>query len=167
MSFLFLDQDLNIKRTFLTKEFLDILIKDIQELSYKEYPVNTSKYIRAGQRVRSCTKQSTYEVKSLLSPVVDCLKSEFYLNVFKNIELAKTKVASGALLSNRSLAPKHIFFMRECPDFLIQHGHVRKEKVNDLLANLMLKNTITIFQQHLSIVTQSNSKFYLNLDILS
>ncbi len=122
------------------------------------YESNSTKYKRVVQRLRVCTKQNTLEVESLLAPVIECLKSRFYLSVFENIELTQAKVASGAMLNNRTLAPKHIFFMRECPEFLIQHDYQRKDDTNDLLTTNMLQTTVTIFEQHLPILTQHDSK---------
>jgi hypothetical protein len=137
---------------------LETLINDIEDLSTIKHESNSTKYKRVVQRVRVCTKQDTLEVESLLSPVIECLSSKFYLSVFENIELSQTKVASGGMLTHRALAPKHIFFMRECPEFLIQHDYQRKDEMNDLLAKKMLKNTVTIFQQHLPILIQHDSK---------
>ncbi|CAF0944343.1 unnamed protein product [Adineta steineri] len=152
------NEDLSTKHVFLSKEFVSNLEDDIQDLSKTEDEPNSKKYKRVIQRMRVCTKQSTHEVESLLVPVIACLSSTFYLSVFENIELAEKKVVVGAPSTSHELAPKHIFFMRECPKFLIQHGYQRQKEVNDALANKMIKNTITIFQQHLPILSQSDGK---------
>ncbi|CAF0897822.1 unnamed protein product [Adineta steineri] len=152
------NEDLSTKHVFLTEEFISNLEDDIQDLSKTEDEPNSKKYKRVIQRMRVCTKQSTHEVESLLVPVIACLSSTFYLSVFENIELAEKKVVVGAPSTSHELAPKHIFFMRECPKFLIQHGYQRQKEVNDALANKMIKNTITVFQQHLRILSQSDGK---------
>lgn len=107
------------------------------------------KYKDVSRRVRVCTKQDTAEVESILAPVIRCLTSPYYLSVFEEIELTQAKAASGGVLANRSLAAKHSFFMRDCPEFLIQHGHHQTEQVNELLGKKMLENTVPIFEQHL------------------
>jgi hypothetical protein len=50
------------------------------------------------------------------------------------------------MLSTRILALKHLFFMRECPDFLIEHHYQRKEQLKDLFVKRTLKHTEAIFQ---------------------
>ena len=124
------------------------------------------KYKDATRRVRVCTKQDTIEVESILAPVIECLTSAYYLSVFKKIELTQAKAASGGILSNRNLAAKHSFFMRECPEFLIQHGHHQAEQVNELLGKKMLQNTVPIFNQYLPLLTQHDGKWFVENDLI-
>ncbi|CAF5138822.1 unnamed protein product, partial [Rotaria sp. Silwood1] len=66
-------------------------------------------------------------------PIIKCLESNFYLKVYENIDLSQTKAKSGVVSNNRCLAAKHLFFMRECPEFLIRHDYKRRKDIANTL----------------------------------
>jgi hypothetical protein len=150
--------EFDIKYNFFRGPMLEKLIEVIKDFSITEYPENKVEYKTVGQRVRVCARQENEEVKSLLDPILQCLDSEFYLQVFENIELSNIKDASGAMSSHRGLAMKHLFFMRECPEFLFRHDYKRQDEVVDLLGQKMLGYTQTIFENHLSILIEEEGK---------
>lgn len=173
--FLFLDEGTDAKHAFLNESFLDKLIGDINYLlRTPKCDASSTKYKDVVRRLRACTKQATSLVIPLLEPVTECLTSSFYSKVFENIELTRTKAVSGALAIQRTLAPKHIFFMRECPEFYIQHSNYEKTNTKDRdeencsekgnekdgiqLIRKMLESTDTIFQIYLPILIRYNSK---------
>ncbi|CAF3893272.1 unnamed protein product, partial [Rotaria sp. Silwood1] len=141
-----------VKLRFINDTFLNNLQREIEHLSTTEYDSNKLKYKNAGRRVRVVAAQETSEVEPLLDPIIKCLESNFYLKVYENIDLSQTKAKSGVVSNNRCLAAKHLFFMRECPEFLIRHDYKRRKDIANTLGRTMLENTETIFKQHLSIL---------------
>ncbi|CAF1358041.1 unnamed protein product [Rotaria sordida] len=152
------ERDDNIKLAILNETYITNLSRDVEELSRNESSISPAKYKSIGQRVRVVTKQETKEVESLLDPILKCLNSSFYLKIFENIELSHGKVISGIIQTNRSLATKHIFFMRECPEFLFRHDYKRRKEIANSLGRKMLEHTKTIFNQHLSILIGEEGK---------
>ncbi|CAF1587535.1 unnamed protein product, partial [Adineta ricciae] len=147
-------EGLQVQYSFLTKEILSKLIGDIDTISWRGYRFDENDYKRVSKSLRICTKQNTQEVESLIKPVIKCLNSSNYMEVFENVELSGGKLASGSIHTNRSLAARHLFFMRECPEFLIQH-HYPEESESEMksLMDNMMSNTRRIFQDHLHVVT--------------
>ncbi|CAF4545793.1 unnamed protein product [Rotaria sp. Silwood2] len=152
------ERDDNIKLATLNETYITNLSRDVEELSRNESSISPAKYKSVGQRVRVVTKQETKEVESLLDPILKCLNSSFYLKIFENIELNHGKVISGTIQTNRSLAARHIFFMRECPEFLFRHDYKRRKEIANSLGQKMLEHTKTIFNQHLSILIEEEGK---------
>lgn len=138
---------------------MERLSVDIKHLSTTEYPPNVSQYKDVSRRIRVCTKQDTNEVEFLIDPILKCLDSEFYRTVFDRIDLNQTKAASRAVLANRGLAPKQLFFMRECPEFLFRHDYKRYNDIADSLGKKMLEYTTTIFEKHLPALLGDQGKF--------
>ncbi|CAF1330516.1 unnamed protein product [Adineta steineri] len=141
-----------IKSRFLTESFLERLTQDIIELSTKEYQPNVLKYKDAVRRVRVCAKLETNDVESLLNPIIDCLLSEYYINVYKQIHLNQSKGDSKTTQINGSLAYRHLFFMRECPEFLMRHDYKRQNEIRPSLSKTMLSRTAIIFAEYLPYV---------------
>jgi hypothetical protein len=141
------------------------LVQDIKDMCTKEYPPNVLKYKEAVRRIRICTKQETDEVEVLLNPVIACLTSDYYLKSYQTIDFTQKKINSRAKQSDRTLAAKQIFYMRECPEFLSRHDYKRQKEIATSLFQIMLKNAQTIFNQHLPVIIgdegQSNIFLYL------
>ncbi|CAF5071970.1 unnamed protein product, partial [Rotaria magnacalcarata] len=146
------ERDTHVKLRFLNDTFLKTLSEEIENLATTDHSSNKLKYKNIGRNVRVVSLQETSEVESLLDPILKCLNSNFYLKVFENIELSQTKPKCGAISNNRSLAAKHLFFMRECPEFLFRHDYKRRKETADTLGRIMLEHTEIIFEQHLSIL---------------
>jgi hypothetical protein len=161
--FYLLERDDNIKHMFLTGSFFEKLIHDIEEIFKTESPFNALKYKDISRRVRVCTKQEPKEVESLLNPILKCLNSEFYLEVFDKIELSQTKASSGVILINQTLAVKHLFFMRDCPEFLFRHDYKQYDDVANSLGKKMLEYTTTIFDKHLPILVGDQGMFFYQI----
>ncbi|CAF2060015.1 unnamed protein product [Rotaria magnacalcarata] len=127
------ERDTHVKLRFLNDTFLKTLSEEIENLATTDHSSNKLKYKNIGRNVRVVSLQETSEVESLLDPILKCLNSNFYLKVFENIELSQTKPKCGAISNNRSLAAKHLFFMRECPEFLFRHDYKRRKETADTL----------------------------------
>ncbi|CAF1319662.1 unnamed protein product [Adineta steineri] len=147
------NENLHVKYTVLTQKVLDKLIDDIKHILENSDDLNDNDYKRVSQRLRACIKQNTSQVECLLQPVINCLMSQFYMNVFQNIELYKGKLPSSVISINRPLAFKCLFFMRDCPEFLIEHHYLENNDEDKVLMKMMLNNTKIIFEQHLSVIT--------------
>ncbi|CAF3609168.1 unnamed protein product [Rotaria socialis] len=152
------ERDTHVKLRFLNETFLANLKREIEHLATTEYDSNPSRYKNIGRNVRVVSLQETSEVESLLDPILQCLNSNFYLKVFGNIELSQSKPKYGAISNNRPLAAKHLFFMRECPEFLFRHDYKRRKETADTLGRIMLEHTKIIFEQHLSILLGDEGK---------
>lgn len=137
------------KTALITDSFLETLIRDVEPLATTEHPANKSIYKDVSRRVRVCTKQDTDEVEKLLDSIVKCLQSKFYLEVFRTIETAQQKEIMGAVSNKPNLAEKHLFFMRDCPEFLFRHDHKQYIDIAESLGKKMFEYTDIIFAQHL------------------
>ncbi|CAF1468658.1 unnamed protein product [Rotaria sp. Silwood1] len=107
------------------------------------YRSDEQRYRDAAQQIRVCTTEETNEVESLLDPIIACLSSKFYRNVYENLIVNYVKV------SKSNLAAKHLFFMRDCPEFLFRHDYKRQDEVAALLCTEMLNNAGFILEQNL------------------
>lgn len=123
------------------------LLKDMKDMTTNEYPPNGSEYKEIVRRIHICTKHDTNEVEVLLSSVIACLNSDYYLKSYQKIDLTQKKSDSRAEKNDKTLAPKQIFYMRECPEFLSRHDYKRQKEISISLSEIMLKNTETIFNQ--------------------
>jgi len=121
------------------------------------------KYKDVSRRVRVCTKREPKEVELLLDPILKCLNSEFYLEVFDKIELSQTKASSRVILINQTLAVKHLFFMRDCPEFLFRHDYKQYDDIANSLGKKMLEYTTTIFDKHLPILVGYQGMFFYQI----
>ncbi|UJR11255.1 hypothetical protein I4U23_015437 [Adineta vaga] len=150
---------IDVKLSPLTEAYLDKLYKDIVHLSIYQYPSNVSKYKEVSRRLHNCTKYETNVVESLLDPVLLCIISNNYMDAYKNIDLSQARAVSGMVQKNRTLALKQMFFMRECPEFLIQHGYKRQKEFNTLLMNKkIIDKAQIIFTQHLPAVFNNDDE---------
>jgi len=70
------------------------------------------------------------------------------------------------MVTNRSLALKHLFFMHECPEFLFRHDYKRYDEIANLLGKKMLGYTTTIFEKHLSILVGDQGKFSIKYSVV-
>lgn len=134
------------------------MIHDVEELVTTEHPANKLIYKDVSRRVRVCTKQETEQVEKLLDPIVKCLQSKFYLEVFRTIEVAQQKEATGAVSNKQNLADKHLFFMRECPEFLFRHNRKQYNEIAESLGRKIFEHTDVIFKAHLPSFFQDYGK---------
>jgi hypothetical protein len=121
---------------FLTKIFFDQLVCAIEDLSRCEYSSYHIKYKVVDRLVRLCSKLNIVDV--LLNPVMKCLLSKFYTDVFQTIELNQIQ-----------MTPKQLFFICNCPQFIIQHDFVQQEALVNLLSKPFIEATKLIFDKHL------------------
>lgn len=138
-------QILSYEDIFLTKQtlsMLTLLISDLAENEYTEYHI---KYKVVDRLVRLCTKLIDNDFDVLVQPVVQCLYSKFYLTLFDTVNLRQP-----------TFSPKQSFFIRDCFDFIEQHGYKRRTEIAEKLCKPMLQNTISIFAKHLSIIKEAN-----------
>ncbi|CAF2780056.1 unnamed protein product [Rotaria sp. Silwood2] len=142
----------NAKHVFVRGPFLEKLIRDIDHLSKHGYQPNEQRYKDAAQQIRVCTTEETNEVESLLDPIIACLSSKFYRNVYEKVIINQFKI------SKSNLAAKHLFFMRDCPEFLIRHDYKRQDEVATLLCTDMLKHAEFIFEQNLPNPTENEGE---------
>ena len=159
--FLERDDDRRHKAT-LTQSTIDALIHDIETLVTGEKDSrHRMKFKDISRRVRVCTIEDTEHVGSLLNTILKCLDSKFYLEVFENIELSQSRPAFGAVSTNKTLADKHLFYMRECPEFLFRHDYKNYNDIANTLGKKMLEHTTTIFEKHLPVLftDQGNDDF--------
>ncbi len=152
LSFFFLAREDDVKYRFVTESFLEKLIRDIKDIYTNAYQPNASKYKDVMRRVRVCSKQETNEVESLLDSIVACLMSRHYIDVYQEMDLSQSKGGSRMPQNSRSLASKQLFFMRECPEFLMRHDYKRQNEIRPSLCKKMLLNTSIIFQEHLPFI---------------
>jgi hypothetical protein len=144
----------------LTKSFVETLIHDIENLpTTDEHQSNKSIFKDVSRRVRVCTTQETKEVELLLDTILNCLDSEIYFEVFEKIELSQSRPTFGTISSsNRNLAEKHLFYMRECPEFLFRHDYKQYDDIANSLGKKMLGYTSTIFEKHLPVLFSDQGK---------
>ncbi|CAF2965236.1 unnamed protein product [Rotaria sp. Silwood2] len=130
---------------FLTKQILVKLACSISDLAENEYGPYHVKYKVIDRLVRLCTKLTEIDVDLLLHPIIQCLHSKFYLAIFDTVNLRQP-----------IFDPKQSFFIRECFNFIDQHGYKQQTKIAEKLCKQMLENTKDIFAKHLPIVVESD-----------
>jgi hypothetical protein len=129
---------------FLTKSFLDKLIRAIEDLSQNDYSPYHIKYKVIDRLVRLCSKLNI--IDQLLDPIIKCLRSKFYLQVCTTIQLEQ-------LFFN----PKQLFFIYQCPQFIIQHKFQRQEQIPNLLCQTMIEVTKPIAD----VILSTNGNLFL------
>lgn len=120
---------------FLTKSLFDTLIRATEDLSRNEYTPCHVKYKVVNRLVRLCSRLDIVDI--LLSPIMKCLQSKNYLNAFKTVEVNQTQ-----------FYPKQLFFIYECPQFIIQHNFIQQEQVANSLCKRYIKATKSLFNEH-------------------
>ncbi|CAF1282158.1 unnamed protein product [Didymodactylos carnosus] len=131
---------------FITKRFLTKLAQTINDLAKNEYDAQHVIYKVVDRLLRLCSKLNDIDIDLLLDPIVRCLLSKYYLTVFDTVDLRQPL-----------FDPKQLFFICECPDFIVQHGYKRQNKIAMELCKPMLKNTQLIFAKHLSIILEGDN----------
>lgn len=131
---------------FLTRSFLDKLARAIEDSSQNEYSSYHIKYKVIDRLVRLCSKLNIVDI--LLDPIVKCLRSKFYRQVFITIET-----------NQYYLNPKQLFFTYQCTQFIIQNEFQRQEQIPSLLCQAMIEVTKPI----IDIVSSRNGNSFLSL----
>jgi len=119
---------------FLTKSFLDKLVRAIDDLSQNEYSPYNIIYKVIDRLVRLCSKLNIVDI--LLDPIIKCLRSKLYRQIFTTIESEQYY-----------LNPKQLFFIYQCSQFIIQHEFQRQEQIPNLLCQTMIELTKPIIEQ--------------------
>ncbi|CAF3762173.1 unnamed protein product [Rotaria sordida] len=110
---------------------------------YEPYHV---KYKVIDRLLYLCTELNNINHSILLDPIVQCLCSHCYLNVYETIDLRQPIVD-----------PKRWFFIRECPQFIRLHSYQRQDEISNSLCELMLAYSKKIFEQHLPILLEGET----------
>ncbi|CAF3318921.1 unnamed protein product [Rotaria socialis] len=137
--------NLSYEDIFLNKQILFKLAFSISDLAETEYDSYHIKYKVIGRLVRVCTKLIDTDFDSLLHPIIKCLDSNMYLTVFDTVNLQQP-----------IFDPKQAFFIRECFNFIDQHGYKQQIKIAKDLFQSMLKNTTEIFAKYLPVTLAPN-----------
>ena len=127
----------SFEQIFLTKIFFDQLRHAIEDLSSNEYSSYHVRYKVVDRLIRLCLQLNI--VNNLIDPIVKCLTSKNYHDVFQTIK------------SNQfQFTPKQLFFIYECPQFLIQHDLLQQETIVNSFCGSVIKTTKSIFDKYFS-----------------
>lgn len=132
------------REIFLTESFLNKLVRAINDLSENEYPPYHVKYKVIDRLVRVCSKLNITDV--LFNPIVKCLRSKFYQQTIMAIETEQM-----------TLTPQQLFFICECPQFIMQHEFQHQEQIPHLLCQTMINITKLIIDK----ILPTNGNFIL------
>ncbi|CAF1283814.1 unnamed protein product [Rotaria sp. Silwood1] len=133
---------------FLNELFLNKLIRAIDNVSQNEYSLYHIKYKIIDRLIRVCSKLNI--VDRLFNPIVACLRSKFYREIFTTIESEQFR-----------LSPKQLFFIYRCSQFIIQHDFQEKEQIPHLLCETMIDATKSIIKTILPISdNELDPKYY-------
>ncbi|CAF4062710.1 unnamed protein product [Rotaria sordida] len=133
---------------FLNESFLNKLIRAINDVSQNEYSLYHIKYKVIDRFVRVCSKLNI--VDRLFNPIITCLRSKFYREIFTTIESEQLR-----------LSPKQLFFIYQCSQFIIQHDFQEKEQIPHLLCETMIDATESIIETILPISdNELDPKYY-------
>jgi hypothetical protein len=127
---------------FLTASFLDKVARAIDDLSQNEYSPYHVRYKVLDRLVRLCSKLDIADV--LLDSVVKCLCSKFYQQVFETIKFDQIR-----------LNPKQLFFIYQCPQFIIQHQFAKQKKIPSFLCKALIDATKSIFDKHFAATSKN------------
>jgi hypothetical protein len=120
---------------FLTQPFFNTLIRAIEDLSQNEYSLCHIKYKIADRFVRLCSQLEIVDI--LLNPILKCLQSKNYRHALESVEIDQIQ-----------LYPKQLFFLHECPQFIIQHNFLQQEQIVNSLCKKFIDMTKTVFDKH-------------------
>jgi len=127
----------SFEEIFLTKIFFEQFRRAIEDLSCNEYSSYNVKYKVLNRLVRLCSQLSI--VDSLVNPIMKCLTSKNYHDVFQTIEFNRFQ-----------FTPKQLFFIYECPQFLIQHDLLQQETIINSFCGPVIKTAKLIFDKYFS-----------------
>ncbi|CAF2477102.1 unnamed protein product [Rotaria sp. Silwood2] len=140
-------ENISYEKLFLTKSFFDKLTRIIaNDLAINDYEPYHVKYKVIGHLLYLCTELNNINQSVLLDPVVQCLRSHFYLNAYETIDLRQPIVN-----------PKQWFFIHQCPQFIRLHSYQRHDEISNALCELMLEYSNKIFEQHLPILLEGET----------
>ncbi|CAF4688559.1 unnamed protein product [Rotaria sp. Silwood1] len=132
---------ISYQKIFLTKSFFQKFIKlitdDLIIIDYQPFHV---KYKVIHRLLHLCIELNEIDHSLLIQPIIQCLKSNFYFNTFKTIDLRQT-----------NFNPKQLFFIYECAEFIIQRCLKQHDQLSDSLCSPMLDYSRDILKQHLPI----------------
>ncbi|CAF3812609.1 unnamed protein product [Rotaria sp. Silwood1] len=129
------------QEVFFTKSLLTKLIRAIDDLSQNEYSPYHVKYKVVDRLVRVCSTLNL--VDKLLDPIVKCLRSKFYRQVFTILEPEQLR-----------FSPRQLFFIYRCTQFIIQHEFQQQEQILHSLCQSMIDATKSIVE---NIITSSGN----------
>jgi len=145
------DDDLSpaYQKIFLTKSFFDKLTRFItDDLAINNYEPYHVKYKVIGRLLYLCTELNNINHNLLLDSIVQCLRSDCYLNAYETIDLREP-----------ILNPKQLFFIHQCPQFIIQHNFIQQEKITSLLCKTFIEATKSIFDRRFSATGKNSLHF--------
>jgi hypothetical protein len=122
---------------FLAKSFLAKLQRGIDDLSENEYHPYHVKYKVIYRLVRLCSKMNAAD--SLSDSIVKCSCSKIYQYIFGTIKSEQFQ-----------FAPRQLFFIYRCPQFIIQLEHSQREGLLASLCPVMIESTVFIIRPVLS-----------------
>ncbi|CAF3767804.1 unnamed protein product [Rotaria sordida] len=129
------------QKIFFTKSFFQKFIKIItHDLIINDYQPFHVKYKVTHSLLRLCIELNEIDHSLLIDPIIQCLNSNFYFNTFKTIDLRQ------AIFN-----PKQLFFICECPEFIIQRCLKQQDQLSNLLCLPMLEYSRDILRQHLPV----------------
>ncbi|CAF4513016.1 unnamed protein product [Rotaria socialis] len=135
------------QRIFLTKSFFERFIKLVtDDLIINDYPPFHVKYKVAHRLLHLCTELDNIDHNVLIDPIIECLKSNFYLDTFKTVDLRQP-----------NYNPKQLFFISECAEFLSRRCWKRRTDISKMLCAPMLEFSRDIFKQHLPILLEGEN----------
>jgi hypothetical protein len=120
---------------FLTQSFFNSLIHAIEDISQNEYSLGHIKYKIADRFVRLCSQLEIVDI--LLNPILKCLQSKNYRHVLESVQDDQLQPY-----------PKQLFFLHECPQFIIQHNFLQQEQVVNSLCKKFIVMTKTVFDKY-------------------
>ncbi|CAM4793431.1 unnamed protein product [Rotaria magnacalcarata] len=130
---------------FLTNSFLNKLARILSDdLSANDYEPYHVKYKVIGRLLCLCTELNNINHSVLIDPVVQCLRSDYYLHAYKTIDLRQPIIN-----------PKQRFFIYQCPRFIRLRSNERSDEVSNSLCDFVLGYSQQIFEQHLPIALES------------
>ncbi|CAM4828359.1 unnamed protein product [Rotaria magnacalcarata] len=147
---------ISYQRIFLTKSFFERFIKLItDDLIINDYPPFHVKYKVAHRLLHLCTELDNIDHNILIDPIINCLKSNFYLDTFKTVDLRQP-----------TYNPKQLFFISECAEFLSRRCWKRRTEISKMLCAPMLEFSRDIFKQHLPILLEgedldNNNEYFM------
>ncbi|CAF4160657.1 unnamed protein product [Rotaria socialis] len=138
---------MSYQRIFLTKSFFERFIKLVTDnLIINDYPPFHVKYKVAHRLLHLCTELDNIDHNVLIDPIIECLKSNFYLDTFKTVDLRQP-----------NYNPKQLFFISECAEFLSRRCWKRRTDISKMLCAPMLEFSRDIFKQHLPILLEGEN----------
>jgi len=139
---------ISYEKIFFTKLFIKKFVRILEDdIAVNDYELYHIKYKVIDRLLRVFMKLSDIDHTLILDPVITCVQSKIYIEIYKTIDLRLPL-----------LSPKQILFIYQCPKFIRLCSYKQQEEISQKLSRSMIQFSSDIFQKQLPIISRGDAK---------